>query len=279
MRSKFSFRSALVGGLVAGLLMAGVPVVASVGDAIVAGQNNSANQTTNLKGNAEFQNFKVTNTRATGVAARFVVEPGNPPFHVSSGVIVPKLNADRVDGVHAAGLLKKKDYDVDKDGIVDSADIKVRYSDNGGSFQMDLSLPTADKVRCVTDPVDLPETTTVIAAGGMNFDPLAASTSVVYGFVKWSNDGGTTWTNLNGVGLEAQLTGSDVDVAVPINAVNSLAAGTYIFAIEPLGPNLQAGNDFSGYCELTVTALTGLGASTDVINTAPGLDNADRADD
>jgi hypothetical protein len=133
MRSRFSFRSALVGGLVAGLLMAGVPVVASVGDAILAWQNNSANQTTNLKGSAEFQNFKITNTRATGVAARFVVEPGNPPFHVPSGVTVPKLNADRIDGVHAAGLLKKKDYDVDKDGIVDSADIKVRYSDNGGA--------------------------------------------------------------------------------------------------------------------------------------------------
>jgi hypothetical protein len=97
-------------------------VGAEVGDVIRAGQSTSSNKTTNLKGNAEFQNFKVTNTRAVGVAARFVVKPGNPPFHVSSGVTVPKLNADRVDGVHAAGLLKKKDYDVDKNLVVDDAE-------------------------------------------------------------------------------------------------------------------------------------------------------------
>ncbi len=114
MRSRFSFKSALVGGLFVALLLSAVPVGAAVGDVIRAGQSTSSNKTTNLKGNAEFQNFKVTNTRAVGVAARFVVKPGNPPFHVSSGVTVPKLNADRVDGVHAAGLLKKKDYDVDK---------------------------------------------------------------------------------------------------------------------------------------------------------------------
>jgi hypothetical protein len=41
---------------------------------------------------------------------------------VNSGVIVPALNADRVDGVHAAGLLKKKDYDSDKNLVVDDAE-------------------------------------------------------------------------------------------------------------------------------------------------------------
>ncbi len=122
MRSRFSFKSALVGGLFVALLLSAVPVGAAVGDVIRAGQNTSANQTTNLKGSAEFQNFKITNTRAVGVAARFVVEPGNAPFLVSSGVVVPKLNADRVDGVNAAGLLKKKDYDPDRDGSVVSAD-------------------------------------------------------------------------------------------------------------------------------------------------------------
>ena len=122
MRNRFSFKSALVGGLFVALLVSAVPVGAAVGDAIRAGQTTSANKTTNLKGSAEFQNLKVTNTRAVGVAARFVVEPGNPPFHVSSGVVVPKLNADRVDGVNAAGLLKKKDYDPDKDGSVVSVD-------------------------------------------------------------------------------------------------------------------------------------------------------------
>ena len=123
MRSRFSFKSALVGGLFVALLLSAVPVGAAVGDVIRAGQNTSANQTTNLKGSAEFQNFKITNTRAVGVAARFVVEPGNAPFLVSSGVVVPKLNADRVDGVNAAGLLKKKDYDLDRDGsVVDDAE-------------------------------------------------------------------------------------------------------------------------------------------------------------
>jgi hypothetical protein len=121
-RNRFSFKSALVGGLFVALLLSAVPVGAAVGDVIRAGQTTSANQTTNLKGKAEFQNLKITNTRAVGVAARFVVKPGNPPFHVSSGVTVPKLNADRVDGVHAAGLLKKKDYDVDKNLVVDDAE-------------------------------------------------------------------------------------------------------------------------------------------------------------
>lgn len=122
MRNRFSFKSALVGGLFVALVVSAVPVGAAVGDAIRAGRTTTANKTTHLKGSAEFQNLKVTNTRTVGVAARFAVEPGNPPFHVSSGVRVPKLNADRVDGVNAAGLLKKKDYDPDKDGSVLSAD-------------------------------------------------------------------------------------------------------------------------------------------------------------
>jgi len=279
MKSNFSFRSALVGGLVAGLLMAGVPVVASVGDAILAGQNNSANQTTNLKGNAEFQNFKITNTRATGVAARFVVKPGNPPFHVSSGVTVPKLNADRVDGVHAAGLLKKKDYDADKDGIVDSADIKVRYADDGG-FDTDMGLASTDRIQCVTDSVVLTETTTVIADGALSLQPLAESTLRIYGRTVYSPDGGTSWVTLNGVGVEASPGGLDKDAAVPIHAVKPLAAGSYSFAILPVGPNIQIGDDYqSGYCELTVMALTGLGSTTDVVVNSAGLNDTDRAGD
>lgn len=122
MRSRFSFKSALVGGLFVALLLSAVPVGAAVGDVIRAGRSTTANRSTNLKGPALFQNLKITNTRAVGVAAKFIVEPGNPPFRVNSGVIVPALNADRIDGVHAAGLLKKKDYDPDRDGSVVSAD-------------------------------------------------------------------------------------------------------------------------------------------------------------
>lgn len=122
MEGRFSFRSALIGGLVAALLVSAVPVVAAVGDAILAGKTTRADATTHLKGDVASHNLRITNTNAGGTAARFAVEPGNPPFQVNSKTRVPMLNADRLDGKNSSAFLTKNGYDPDRDGSVLSAD-------------------------------------------------------------------------------------------------------------------------------------------------------------
>jgi hypothetical protein len=57
---------------------------------------------------------------------------------------------------------------------------------------------------------------------------------------------------------------------VPINAAKDVDAGTYEFAIDPSGVNLQVGDDYEGWCELTITAYTGQGTSTDFVSLIAG---------
>jgi len=85
------------------MLMTAIPVIASVGDAILAGQITSAGEQTVLKGCVDSQNLRVKNSGA-GEAARFVTEPGVAPFKVNRKAKVDDLNADRVDGYSAKQL-------------------------------------------------------------------------------------------------------------------------------------------------------------------------------
>lgn len=176
-------------------------------------------------------------------------------------------NADTLDGEHATEFLTKSVYDTNDDSVVDSAEVKIRYRDQ--VFAVDMADSVAGKARCVTGAVTFDGATTVVASGSLSLKPLGVSTSTINASVYYSTDGGTSWTFFNGTGVSATPDGGTGSAAVPINAVETVAAGTYTFAIRPGGGDYQSGNDYSGYCELTVTAYVGLGASIDVgINTA-----------
>jgi len=108
MFSKIDFRSALLGGVVAALVvMAMAPVAAAVGDNIKLGLTNTANAQTKVKGSVSGEApFRVVNTNSNGSALSLAVDSGNPPMKVDSGAKVKKLNADRVDSFSANELLR-----------------------------------------------------------------------------------------------------------------------------------------------------------------------------
>jgi len=186
---------------------------------------------------------------------------------VDAATAVNADNANTLDGEHASSFLDKSVYDTNDDGVVDSAEVKIRYTDQ--SFSVDLGVSLADRVQCVTGAMTFDGSTTVVASGSLSLKPIGVSSSTVNASVYYSTDGGTSWTFFNGTGIAATPDGGTGSAAVPINAVQTLPAGTYTFAIRPGGGDYQAGIDYSGYCESTITAYVGMGASIDVgVNTA-----------
>ena len=155
----------------------------------------------------------------------------------------------------------------------DTTEIKIRYSDESFSVDMASGIPAADKVKCVTSPVTFDGATSVVASGGLSLDPIGTPWSTFHGYVDYSNDGGSTWTHLNGAGLKTYPADGIHPAAVPINAANNLSPGTYNFAVMIGATNHQAAPgavDHDGSCELTITAYTGQGASTDFVSTSAG---------
>ncbi len=107
--------SGLAGGLIAALLVMGVPAVAdpgpatsavlNPGDPLQAGRVNDINRTTWLRGNAPNGNLRIRNTGA-GPALDLIVPGGEAPLTVNSKTRVPLLNVDRVDNRHANELIR-----------------------------------------------------------------------------------------------------------------------------------------------------------------------------
>jgi len=185
------------------------------------------------------------------------------------GANAKAANSDNLDGKDSTEFLTKSVYDTNDDSVVDSAEVKIRYSDQSGA--VDIADSTADRVVCVASAMTFAGTTTVVASGSLSLQPIGTSANPIYGYVFYSANGGTTWSFLNGMGSQASPSAGTGAAAVPINAVQTLPAGTYTFGIKPFGSNhLAAGNDYNALCELTITAYVGLGASIDV-----GLDTAD----
>jgi hypothetical protein len=103
--SRLHFKSALAGALVGGLLAAGLaPVAATIGDALIIGESNTAHAQTELRGNVATQNLKVYNSNPSGTGLNIQVKPHNPPFVVNTSFKVKRLNADYVDGFSGTDL-------------------------------------------------------------------------------------------------------------------------------------------------------------------------------
>lgn len=92
-------RAALIGALVAAVVMLTLPVVAAVGDPLKLGQANSADAATSLSGSST-ASLRITNNRASSPALDLRVAAGSPPFKVNSTTRVRYLNADLLDGKH-----------------------------------------------------------------------------------------------------------------------------------------------------------------------------------
>ncbi len=104
-------------GVLAALVVAGVPVVAATvdgpgtqamlnpGDPLQAGRVNEIDKTTWIRGAAPNANLRLVN-EAPGPALRLTTQPGSAPLAVDSKVRVPLLNADRVDNRHASELIR-----------------------------------------------------------------------------------------------------------------------------------------------------------------------------
>jgi hypothetical protein len=177
-------------------------------------------------------------------------------------------DADKLDGKDSTAFLTKTSYDSDKDGVVDSAEVKIRYTSESFTVDMASEVPPADKVKCVTSSIAFDGATTVVASGGLSLDPIGTSWASFHGYVHYSKDGGSTWTPLNGVGLRGFPPEAIYPAAVPISAADDLGSGTYNFGIMVYGVNHQAAPgtaDYDGQCELTVTAYVGQGATTDIV--------------
>jgi hypothetical protein len=97
-------RWALVGAVVAAVVVLSLPVVAVVGGNLILGQANSANAVTSLSGSAT-ANLQITNTRAGSPALDLQVVSGAAPLKVNSRARVANLNADRLDGKNASAFL------------------------------------------------------------------------------------------------------------------------------------------------------------------------------
>lgn len=92
------WRSLTIGLIVGALVVASVPVVAGVGDAVIQGRTNRVNQRTTIKSSADTPTLRLINSSDSGAGLSLVVQPGVAPLRVNSSRRVENLNADLLDG-------------------------------------------------------------------------------------------------------------------------------------------------------------------------------------
>lgn len=100
-----SLGGAVLGALLVGVLLVSMlPVEAATGDPVIAGAENQAGQQTTLRSNS-LSTLTLVNSRSTDGSALSLFTPvGTPPFRVNRGALVRRLNADKIDGMHASEL-------------------------------------------------------------------------------------------------------------------------------------------------------------------------------
>ena len=82
---------------------------AATGGVFVLGESNRADRRTSLGGDVPRALLRLTNESSAdrATALRLRVADGQPPLRVNSSARVPRLNADRLDGRHAAGFVRR----------------------------------------------------------------------------------------------------------------------------------------------------------------------------
>ena len=127
MSRSIDLRSALIGGVIAGLIMTALPAVAGVGDnAIVGQQNKSASRATTFQGLGGKGVLRARSTR-NNPALDLQVNGNAAPMTVDSTRRVKNLNADMVDGRNARDLeVLAAHAGGDQDETVTTADEVVR---------------------------------------------------------------------------------------------------------------------------------------------------------
>lgn len=93
------------------------------------------------------------------------------------GVNAKAADSDNLDGKDSTEFLTKSVYDTNDDSVVDSAEVKIRYSQTIRTVDMAASF--ADLMMCVTEPVTFGGTTTVVASGGLSLEPIGTSTTSI----------------------------------------------------------------------------------------------------
>ena len=174
---------------------------------------------------------------------------------VDAATAVEAVNADTLDGRDSSEFMKVSDYDADGDLVVDQGEVKIRHKSQ--VFNLDIFAAVA-QWKCVTDPVTVNATTTVVISGGLSLVPNETSTEPIYADVGYSIDGGDFTGGFSNARIKATPTEGTGSAAVPIDAVATLGPGTYRFAIYPQGDwDILTSPEYSGRCELTVTAYVG----------------------
>ncbi len=123
MRRTEFLRGALVGGLVAAVVMLASSAFAGTGIGAVfnLGRSNAVDAKSTLKGTAA-KNLQITNT-GTGSALGIKVGAGRAPIVVNSGAgKATNLNADKVDGLDASAFLQRTSRGVVLSGLTADSD-------------------------------------------------------------------------------------------------------------------------------------------------------------
>jgi hypothetical protein len=123
---------------------------------------------------------------------------------LSTATYPATIDADTLNGKDSTAFLTKVSYDSNQDGVVDSAEIKIRYNDEA-PFTVDMAglSDTAKVVKCVTAPMTFDGPTTAVASGGLSLQPSSTWLQSIRGYVAYTSNKGSTWTVLNGAGVTA----------------------------------------------------------------------------
>ena len=125
-------RSALIGALVAALLMMALPSGAASGDNVILGQNNDADVRTNFTGPGSLgvSSSKSVRIRSNRTPLTLLATNGDPPLDVDSDALVDQLNVDEVDGYDAAGLVRSIGDKTENVGSVAAIESRLLGSDS-----------------------------------------------------------------------------------------------------------------------------------------------------
>jgi len=151
MSRSIHLRSALIGGLIAGLIVTALPAVAAtVGDALELGKANTINQTTTLKMRSRRTALVVEKTKTGPVVevegkrnvVKITAAAGKAPILVNREAGTAKnLSADAVDGYDADGLLRVA-FDASND-LPDGDDLVTFPTLEGEPLSLSITAPTA----------------------------------------------------------------------------------------------------------------------------------------